>query len=186
MKEQTLPVVNQIIPAKWMKPFLIVWSGQAFSLLGSNLVQFTLVWWLTKTTGSAIVLTTSTLVALLPEVLIGPFAGALVDRWNRKLVMIVADMAIAFATLILAVLYWMGFIQVWQIYVIMFIRSVGTAFHWPSMQASTSLMVPEQQLQRISGLNQALRGGLNIVGPPLAAFLLSVIPIAGVLCIDIV
>jgi len=74
---------------KWKAPFFTIWIGQAFSLLGSQLVQFALVWWLTRTTGSATVLATATLVALLPQVLLGPLAGALVDRWNRRLVMIV-------------------------------------------------------------------------------------------------
>jgi len=74
----------------WKAPFFTIWTGQAFSLLGSQLVQFALVWWLTKTTGSATVLATATLVALLPQVLLGPLAGALIDRWNRRLVMIMA------------------------------------------------------------------------------------------------
>ena len=75
----------------WMRTFFIIWIGQAFSLLGSNLVQFSLVWYLTKTTGSAVILATSTFFALLPNVLLAPFAGALVDRWNRQKVMIVSD-----------------------------------------------------------------------------------------------
>ena len=75
----------------WKRSFFIIWVGQAFSLLGSNLVQFSLVWYLTKTTGSAVILATSTFVALLPNVLLAPFAGALVDRWNRQKVMIVSD-----------------------------------------------------------------------------------------------
>ena len=75
----------------WKRTFFIIWIGQAFSLLGSNLVQFSLVWYLTKTTGSAVILATSTFVALLPHVLLDPFAGALVDRWNRQKAMIVVD-----------------------------------------------------------------------------------------------
>ena len=80
-------------PTRWAPRFFAIWIGQAFSLLGSMLVQFALVWWLTQTTGSATVLAMATLVAVLPRVVIGPFAGALVDRWNRRLVMIAADSA---------------------------------------------------------------------------------------------
>lgn len=169
----------------WKKPFFLIWTGQAFSLLGSLLVQFALVWWLTRTTGSATVLAVATLVALLPEVFLGPFAGALVDRWNRRRVMIVADGAIALVTLGLAILFWQGAIQVWHIYVALFIRSLGSSFHWPAMQASTSLMVPDEQLARISGLNQALRGSMAIIAPPLGALLMDLLPIYGVLSVDI-
>ncbi len=153
----------------WKKRFFLIWTGQAFSLLGSGLVQFALVWWLTRTTGSATVLAGATLAALLPEVFLGPFAGALVDRWNRRLVMIFADAAIALVTFGLVILFWQGNIQVWHVFVALFIRSLGGAFHWPAMQASTSLMVPDDQLARISGINQALRGGMNIIAPPLGA-----------------
>jgi len=71
-------------PNNWKTPFFTIWVGQAFSLLGSNLVQFALVWWLTKETGSATVLATATLVALLPQIFFSPFAGPLVDRWDRR------------------------------------------------------------------------------------------------------
>ncbi len=169
----------------WKKPFFLIWAGQAFSLLGSSLVQFALVWWLTRTTGSATVLAAATLVALLPEVFLGPFAGALVDRWNRRRVMIFADAAIALVTLGLAVLFWQGVVQVWHIYVALFVRSLGSSFHWPAMQASTSLMVPDDQLAKISGLNQALRGGMAIIAPPLGALLMELLPIYGVLSVDI-
>src|SRR5512137_606789 len=100
------PAQTSPIPERWAAKFFTIWTGQAFSLVGSALVQFALVWWMTKTTGSATVLATATLVALLPQILLGPFVGALVDRWNRRLVMMVADGAIALATLVLAGLFW--------------------------------------------------------------------------------
>jgi len=169
----------------WKAPFFTIWTGQAFSLLGSQLVQFALVWWLTKTTGSATVLATATLVALLPQVLLGPLAGALIDRWNRRLVMIMADSLIALATVGLALLFWIGNVQVWHVYLLMFIRSLAGGFHWPAMQASTSLMVPKEHLSRIQGLNQMLTGGMSIIAAPLGALLLEVLPMQGVLAIDI-
>jgi len=169
-----------------MKPFLIIWIGQAFSLLGSQLVQFALVWWLTRTTGSATMLALATLAALLPQILIGPFAGALVDRWSRRRVMIVADIAIALATLGLAVLFWLNVAQVWNIYVLLLIRATGAAFHWPAMQASTPLMVPQKHLSRVAGLNQTLSGLAGILIPPLGALAIEVLPMQGVLAIDVV
>jgi len=169
----------------WQIPFFSVWAGQAFSLLGSALVQFALVWWLTESTGSATVLATATLVAVLPSVFLSPFTGALVDRWNRRLVMMVADGLIALATVGLAAIFLMGVERVWMIYAVMFIRSAGGGFHWAAMQASTSLMVPDEHLSRVAGLNQSLRGGVNIIGPPLGALLLALVPLQGVLAIDV-
>ncbi len=171
---------------KWMKKFLPIWSAQIFSLLGSGLVQFALVWYLTQKTGSATVLAMSTFVAVLPDVLIAPFAGALVDRWNRRWVMVIADGAIALLTLGLVVLFALQKVEIWHIFVVLFARETGAMFHWPAMQASTSLMVPEKHLSRVAGINQALRGALNIVAPPLGALLMTLVPFYQVISIDIV
>ena len=173
------------IPKNWKTPFFTVWGGQAASLLGSQLVQFALIWWLTQTTGSATVLATATLVGLLPNVFIGPIAGTLVDRWNRRWVMVCADGLIALATLVLALLFYLGNVQVWQVYLLLFLRSALGGFHWPAMAASTSLMVPQEHLARVQGANQALNGLLNIGAAPLGALLLVVLPMQGILSIDI-
>ncbi len=170
----------------WMAPFFLIWSGQAVSLLGSQLVQFALIWWLTKTTGSATVLATAVLVTLVPQIVLGPIAGAIVDRWNRRLLMIVADSLIALATVGLAVLFWTGLVQIWHVYALMMLRSAFGLFHWTSMQASTSLMVPKEHLSRIQGLNQMLNGVMNIGSAPLGALLLVWLPMQGILAIDIV
>ncbi len=171
---------------RWARKFFTIWGGQSVSLLGSSLVQFALVWWLTSTTGSATVLATASLAGILPQVIVGPFAGALVDRWNRRLVMIVADALIALSTLGLIVLYMLGHMEVWHIYVVMFWRSALGAFHWTAMQASTSLMVPHAQLSRVAGLNQMLQGAMGIIAPPLGALLMAVLPLHLILSIDIV
>ncbi len=171
---------------KPLAPFFVMWAGQAVSLFGSQLVQFALIWWLTSETGSALVLAIASLVGLLPQVLLGPIAGTLVDRWNRRLIMMVADSLVALATIVLGLLFWSGVIQVWQIYTLLFVRAVASSFHWPAMTASTSLMVPEQQLTRIQGLNQTLNGALGIVSAPLSAFLLVLIPMHSILAIDVI
>jgi DHA3 family macrolide efflux protein-like MFS transporter len=170
---------------KWQIPFFGIWTGQACSLIGSKVAQFALVWWLTKLTGSATVLATASLVAIVPEILLGPIAGAYVDRWNRRIIMIAADGMIALASLGLALLFWTGAIQIWHVYVVMLVRAVGGGFHWPAMQASTSLMVPKRHLARVAGLNQTMNGALNIVGPPLGALLLEVFPLQGVMLVDV-
>lgn len=172
--------------SNWKAPFFTIWTGQAFSLLGSQLVQFALIWYLTVKTGSATVLATVSMMALLPGVFLSPFIGPLIDRWSRRRIMLIADASIAFATLILALLFAFDLIQVWHIYVIMFLRSIGGNFHRPAMTASTSLMVPKEHLTRVQGVNQTLNGGLNIVAAPLGALLLELLPMKGIVSIDVV
>lgn len=167
-----------------LRPFLTLWIGQAISLLGSQLVQFALIWWLTESTGSAIVLTIASLVGLLPQVILGPFVGVLVDRWNRRWTLFLADSGVMAATLLLALLFWLGVAQLWHVYAILFLRAVAGSFHWPAMTASTSLMVPDEHLTRIQGLNQMLNGGLNIIAAPLGALLVSLLPLQAILLID--
>ncbi|NLF67059.1 MAG: MFS transporter [Chloroflexi bacterium] len=169
-----------------LRSFFIIWAGQAFSLLGSSLVQFALIWWLTDTTGSATVLALASLVGLLPQIVLGPFMGVLVDRWDRRRIMLASDATVALATLLLAYLFWRGSAGIGHVFAILFVRSLGGGFHWFAMQTSTSLMVPEEHLTRVQGLNQTLNGGLNIVGAPLGALLLSVLPLQAILAIDVV
>ena len=170
----------------WAPRFFTIWTGQALSLLGSSVAQFALVWWVTQKTGSATVLATATLVALLPQVFLGPIVGALVDRWDRRSVMIIADSAIALVGVVLVYLFWAEQLAIWHIYVIMFARALGGTFHHPAMQASTSLMVPEKQLPRVAGANQTLGGALNVVGPPLGAFLMEIMTLHSIMAIDVV
>jgi len=170
----------------WARPFFAIWVSQVFSLLGSNIVQFAIVWWMTKTTGSATVLATATFISLIPGVFLAPFAGALVDRWNRRLVMMVSDGVIALVTLALAALFWLGSVQLWEVYLVLFLRSLLGTFQFPAMQASTSLMVPEEHLARIAGLNQTLQGVMGIAGPPLGALVMGLLPLYGVISIDVI
>jgi DHA3 family macrolide efflux protein-like MFS transporter len=169
----------------WRVRFFTVWGGQAISLLGSQLVQFGLVWWLTQTTGSAKVLAGASLAGFLPQVVLGPLVGALVDRWNRRMTLILADTVTAGATVVLAVLFATGRVEIWHVYALLLVRATAGAFHWTAMTASTSLMVPEGQLARIQGLNQMLNGGMNIASAPLGAVLLSLLPLQGVLAVDV-
>lgn len=172
---------------RWAAPFFTIWGGQALSLVGSQVGGFALVWWLTKASGgSATILAMMTLIALLPQVLLGPFIGALVDRWNRRRVMIVADSFIALFSAGLAVLAWLDMLQIWHVYVIMFARALGGTFHFAAMQASTSLMVPKSQLARVGGMNQTLRGIMNIITPPLGALLLEVMPLYAIMGLDVI
>lgn len=170
----------------WKSTFFTIWGGQVLSILGSQLVQFALIWYLTVQTGSATVLATASLAGMMPNVIFGPFIGTLIDRWNRRLIMIVADSIIALGTILLMILFTLNRIEVWHIYVVMLIRALAESFHSNAMSASTSLMVPVEHLTRIQGLNQMLNGGLNIVAAPLGALLLGIFPMQGILAIDVI
>ena len=175
--------VNEL--KNWQTRFFTIWIGQAFSMLGSHLVGFAFVWYLTEKTGSATILTIGTLVQLLPSVVIGPIAGAFADRWNRKAVMAIFDSITALFTLLVAVLFIFDIAQIWHILMVMFVRSACGQFQWAAMTASTSLMVPKKHLSRIQGANQTLQGFMNIIGPALGAFLIAALPIQGSLFIDV-
>lgn len=172
--------------SRWAPLFLTIWTGQTISWVGSAVAQFGLVWWITQKTGSATVLAVATLLSMLPGVILGPPIGALIDRWNRRRVMLVADGVIALASLWLAYLFWVDALEIWQFYAVMVIRAIGLAFHWPANQASISLMVPQEQLPRIGGLNQTIGGAVNIISPPIGAFLLQILPLHWIMMIDVI
>jgi DHA3 family macrolide efflux protein-like MFS transporter len=168
-----------------MRRFFILWTGQSLSLVGSQAVQFALIWWLTETSGSATILATATLLGLLPPIILGPVIGALIDRWNRKIVMLVADGFVAVASLLLAWLFATGIAGIPHVFALLFLRALGAAFHSPAMTASTTLMVPEEHLTRIQGLNQSMQGLLTIVAAPLGALLLAIFSMTGVMMVDV-
>lgn len=171
--------------AHWAGRFYTLWAGQALSLLGSQLVQFAIIWHLTTSTNSATTLAVASMMGLLPQVVLSPFIGTWVDRGNRRLIMMAADTTVASATVVLAALFALGIVQTWHIYAALFIRAVAGGFHEFAFGASVVLLVPREQLARVQGFNQALYGMLNIISAPLGAFLISILPMQGILSIDV-
>ena len=168
-----------------IKGFFVLFSGQSISLLGSQIVQFALVWWLVQETNSATVLSIAALFGFLPQVVLGPIIGSLVDRWNRKQIMLLADSFIALSTLLLAYIIYIGMVHIWMVYLIMFIRALGEGFHKPAMMATIPLMIPDKYLSNIHGIRQSFYGTIQIISAPLAAFLVGLMPTVGVLLIDV-
>lgn len=169
----------------WKKKFIIIWTGQLFSILSSSTAQFALVLWISLETGSAEVLSFATIAALLPQALLGPFAGVFVDRWSRKWTMIGADSFVALCSGIIALLFYLDVIELWQIYILLALRSVGGAFHAPAMKSSIPLLAPESELMRISGINQAIQSICSIGGPALGAVLLLSFDMSIVMLLDV-
>lgn len=169
----------------WKKKFAIIWTGQLFSILSSAIVQFSIVLWISLKTGSAEVLAIATIAALLPQTVLGPFAGVYVDRWDRKTTMIAADGFVALCSGALALLFYLDVIEVWHIYILLALRSVGSAFHAPAMQSSVPLLAPESELVRVSGVNQAIQSVCNIGGPALGAILVISFDMSFVMMLDV-
>jgi DHA3 family macrolide efflux protein-like MFS transporter len=169
----------------WRLGFFGIWTGQAISLVGSNLVQFALIWWLTEAQNSATALAMAYLAGTLPVVLIGPVAGVLVDRWNRRRVMVVADALIALCTALLAGLFWLGSARVGHVYLVLGLRASLGSFHGLAITASTPLMVPNHWLTRAAGMNATLDGANRFIAPVLGALLLVALGVHGVLILDV-
>ena len=167
-----------------MTAFLVVWAGQVVSVLGSYLTGFALAVWIYQQTGSATLFALITLVTTVPGMLLLPFAGALVDRWDRRRAMIVSDAGAGIATLALALLIWRGRLDLWQIYVLMAVISTFSALRWPAFTAATTMLVPRQHLGRAAGLNQLGEAAAQILSPLLAGALVVTIGRQGVVLID--
>lgn len=169
-----------------MRAFAFISVGQIISLIGSGLTDFALSVWVYQTTGS---ITSFALVGLsfwLPLILFSPIAGALVDRWNRRTVMILSDSIAAFATLVIMLLLWGGILQTWHIYLATLIKStVGIAQRLARMAAMPQL-VPAEQLGRANGISQGLDAAGQLVAPVLAGFLVGVVGVSGVVVIDLI
>lgn len=170
----------------WKKKFIIIWSGQLFSILSSSIAQFAIVLWISLETGSAEVLSLATIAALLPQVVLGPFAGVFVDRWSRKWTMILADSFVALCSAAIALLFYLDVIEIWQIYLLLMLRSIGSAFHAPAMKSSIPLLAPEKELTRIASINQTIQALCNICGPVLGAALIVSTNMSVVMLLDVV
>lgn len=170
----------------WKKQFAIIYAGQAFSLLGSAVVQFAVIWWLTVQTESAVTLTISSIVTFLPNMLIGPFAGVWIDRYNRRTVMIAADGLVALSSVILGTAFLLTESPpIWFIYIILFMRGLGNTFHGPAMQAAIPMLVPAEMLTKAGGWGNLINSVSAMLGPVLGAAAMGFLPIAGVMLIDI-
>ena len=169
----------------WKLKFYTIWAGQAVSLITSAILQMAIIFYLTEKTGSAMVLSMASLVGFLPYAVFGPAIGVLVDRHDRKKIMIGADLIIAAAGAVLAIVALYTELSVWMVMVVLFIRSIGTAFHSPALNAVTPLLVPEEQLTKCAGYSQSVQSISYIISPAAAALLYSVWKLNAIIAIDV-
>ncbi|MBD3192636.1 MAG: MFS transporter [Candidatus Heimdallarchaeota archaeon] len=168
------------------KQYMFFWSAQRLSILGSSVVQFVIIWWITITTQSELLLGLASLIGFGPAVLLSPFAGVLVDRLNRKMLIVVSDALQGIAALALVILFMTNTASLWAILLILGIRACFAPFHNTTINAIVPTMVPKDKLSRLNGLNFFVNGIISVLGPVLGALLLAVLDIGWVLWIDII
>jgi MFS transporter, DHA3 family, macrolide efflux protein len=170
--------------AQGMRIFLLIWFGQLVSLIGSGLTKFALGVWVYERTGSVTQFALISVFARIPAILLFPVAGALIDRWNRRWAMILSDSGAGLSTIAVALLLVTGRLEIWHIYLAVAVSSAFSAFQWPAYSAATTLLVPKQHLGRASGMIQLGESAAQFLAPMLAAGLLSVIQLQGIILTD--
>jgi MFS family permease len=168
-----------------MTGLIIVLSGQAISILASSMTGFALSIWVFQKTSSATSLGIMQTAFVLPYLLVIPLAGVMVDRYNRKLMMMVSDLTAGLGSVAILILLATDNLQVWHFYLINILIGLGNAFQWPAYSAAITTMVPKEQYGRANGMMSFVQGGPNVVAPLLAGALMPMIGLQGILLIDI-
>ncbi|MEL7034329.1 MAG: MFS transporter [Cyanobacteria bacterium J06592_8] len=167
-----------------MQTFFIIWLGQVVSVLGTYITDFALGVWVYQETGSITQFAMTVVFMHLPNLMVSAFAGILVDRWNRRWIMLLSDFTKSVMAIILIMLVTSNQLQVWHIYIAVSLSSFCTGFQWPAYIAAIAQLVPKHQLNRANGMVQVSRAVARILGPTIAGFLVTSIGIQGVLSLD--
>lgn len=176
--------MEQQASSRSLRVFITICIGQLVSILGTGLTNFAVGIWVYQNTGSVTKFSLTILAMTVPSILISPFAGALVDRWDRRRTMIGGDLVAGLSSLAIAALLYWGRLQVWQVCAILAVATVAGMFHSLAYTASISLLVPKEHFSRASGLMQIGPAAAKVVSPLLAGLLMALIPIHLVVMID--
>ncbi len=164
--------------------FSIVWLGQIISVLASGMTAFAMTIYMYQQTKSAFAMSWVQVAYITPFLIMSPIAGVMVDRYNRKTMMMVSDIGGGIATLLLFILFFTNHMQFWYLYVLTAVIGIGTTFQWPAYSAAISVMIPKEQYGRANGMMSLIEAGPGVVSPLLAGMLLPFIGIGGILFID--
>ncbi|MHA1475188.1 MAG: MFS transporter [Promethearchaeota archaeon] len=173
-------------PKKNFLGFVGILSSQYISLIGSQIVSFAVIWYLTITTGSTLILSLATFANLVPMIIVSPIAGVIADKFSKNFILIFTDALQAVATLGLIILFYLGIFQIWQIILLMAIRGTCQGFQMPVSVAVTSLMVPDEKIKKINAIQQIFSSILMISTPAIGAFLINVFPIEQIYWLDVI
>ncbi len=172
--------------SKYGTTILLFLASQNISLFGSLLVQYAITWYITLTTQSGVMMTLAIICGFLPTFIISPFAGVWADRYNRKTLIILSDSVIAVATFILAILFFLGHNDLWLLFVVLSIRSVGAGIHTPSVGAILPQLVPQEKLTKINATNTSIQSMAMLIAPMISGMLLVVASIETIFFIDVI
>lgn len=167
-----------------MPGFTLVWIGQIVSVLASGMTTFAMTIYMYQQTGSATAMALVQVAYMTPFLVMSPVAGLMVDRYNRKLMMMVSDIGGCAATLVLLALYASGHLLPWHIYLASAVGGLGATFQWPAYSAAISVMVPKAQYARVNGMMSLIEAGPGVFSPLLAGSLIPIIAIGGILVLD--
>jgi MFS transporter, DHA3 family, macrolide efflux protein len=165
--------------------FTLVWLGQIVSVLATNMTAFALTIWVFEKTGSATALGLMQVFFITPFLIISPLAGVMVDRHNRKLMMMVSDLGAGLATISILILQAFGVLEVWHLYVAAIFQGLGNSFQWPAYSAAISTMIPKEKYGRANGMMSLIEMGPGVLAPMLAGALLPIVGFTGILSIDV-
>ncbi|WP_195264411.1 MFS transporter [Clostridium sp. 1001275B_160808_H3] len=170
----------------WKKNSILFLTSQTISLFGSMLVQYAITWYITLTTQSGAMMTISIICGFLPSFFISPFAGVWADRYNRKMLIVISDSLIAISTLILAIIFLLGYDSPWMLFLVLAIRSLGTGVQTPAVGSFIPQIVPENKLSKINGINSSIQSLTMLICPMLSGALLSIATIETIFFIDVI
>jgi MFS family permease len=156
-----------------MKGFSIVWVGQIISVLASMMTNFGMTLWMYKQTESATAMAFMQVAFITPFLLLSPIAGAMVDRYNRKLMMMLSDLTAVLSTVVILVLYITGLLEFWHLYISAIINGLGNTFQWPAYSAAITTMVPKEQYGRANGMMSLVEAGPGVLAPMIAGAVLA-------------
>ena len=168
-----------------MRGFVVIWIGQMASMLGSGMTNFAVAYWIFQQTGEATALTLAMFAFMLPSVLFSPVAGALVDRFNRKHVLIASDVISGIGTASMLLMIYVGNLEIWHIYIANFLAGLGNAFQFPAYSAAVTLMLPKKHYARASGMLSMAASASMIMAPTFAAALLAPVGLPGIMRLDL-
>lgn len=181
-----MSTVENNLKENWLKNIILFLSSQTISLFGSSLVQYAIMWYITLTTESGLMMTLYIICGFIPTFLLSPVAGVWADRYNRKILIVLADGLIATATLILAILFMMGYDAIWLLFVMAAIRALGTGIQTPAVGAILPQIVPKDKLTKVNGANGSIQAIIMFISPMVSAALLAMASIEVILFIDVI
>ncbi|MDE5054342.1 MFS transporter [Niallia taxi] len=179
-------LVNNQQNETWLRNIVLFLSSQTISLFGSSLVQYAIMWHITLTTESGMMMTLYIICGFIPTFILSPIAGVWADRYNRKILIVLSDGLIAFATLILAILFIMGFDSIWLLFVMAAIRAFGAGIQTPAVGAILPQVVPKEKLTKVNGVNGSIQAIIMFVSPMVSAALLATTAIEIIFFIDVI